>query len=259
VNLLSEEIRKPSPRPIPAPRFVIKTPHKSREASFAGWGEIPLLIHNTCLPLPGMQGSGQYIKSDGVDQIRVKSWWNLCQKTHDQHCQTPLELEYPGYEMAAYSLRLVDVERNRVIVSPPGSKYVALSYVWPKMDNAFRAQKRHFQRSQSTIAGDYVRDDQNAYFDVPVERLPKTIQDALQITRAIGERYLWVDALCIIQDDIIDLQLTVNRMDQVYKAASLTIIMGDQEGAALKGGRLDQTTQSVCIKQHCWVLAHLNK
>jgi hypothetical protein len=245
VNLLSEEICKPSPRPIPAPQLVIKAPHKRREASFAGWGNIPLLVHNTSLPLPGIQGSGRCIKSDSVDQIQLKKWWNLCQKTHDQRCQTPLKLGYPGYKMAGYSLRLVDVERNRVIVSPPGSRYVALSYVWPKTDNAFRAQKHHFQRSQSTTVEDHIRDDQSAYFDVPIERLPKTIQDALHITRAIGERYLWVDALCIIQDDIVDVQRTVYRMDQVYKAASLTIIMGDQEGAALEGGRLDHTIQSV--------------
>jgi Heterokaryon incompatibility protein (HET) len=31
-------------------------------------------------------------------------------------------------------------------------------------------------------------------------RLPKTFQDAIQVTRLLGIRYIWIDALCIIQD-----------------------------------------------------------
>jgi hypothetical protein len=111
---------------------------------------------------------------------------------------------------------------------------VALSYVWPKTDNPFKAQEKHFQTNREDLA---VMDDETAYFDVPVEQLPKTIQDALHITRTIGERYLWVDALCIVQDDKIDVQRTVHKMDEIYRAASLTVIMGDQNGAVLKGGR----------------------
>lgn len=34
-----------------------------------------------------------------------------------------------------------------------------------------------------------------------VERLPKTYQDALVVTLSLGYRYIWIDSLCIIQDD----------------------------------------------------------
>jgi hypothetical protein len=40
-----------------------------------------------------------------------------------------------------------------------------------------------------------------SFFDeIPLERLPKTFQDAVYITRKLGLKYLWIDALCIIQD-----------------------------------------------------------
>ena len=36
---------------------------------------------------------------------------------------------------------------------------------------------------------------------IPHRLLPKTFQDAVVVTRALGLRYLWIDSLCIIQDD----------------------------------------------------------
>ena len=34
---------------------------------------------------------------------------------------------------------------------------------------------------------------------LPWSKLPRTIQDAIVFTRAMGVKYLWVDALCILQ------------------------------------------------------------
>jgi hypothetical protein len=39
---------------------------------------------------------------------------------------------------------------------------------------------------------------------IPVEALPKTFRDAIEIARELGIEYLWVDALCIVQDNIQD-------------------------------------------------------
>jgi hypothetical protein len=36
---------------------------------------------------------------------------------------------------------------------------------------------------------------------IDVSTLPKTFQDAVKITRDLGLRYLWIDSLCIIQND----------------------------------------------------------
>lgn len=184
-----------------------------------------------------MQGGGELINSHGVDLARVRNWWAQCQNTHGRVCKVPKRDRYAGKEVAGYLLRLVDVDENRVVIAQPGSSYVALSYVWPQTDNPFKTQRKDFSSLKTEAEELPIRDNITAYFDIPSDRLPKTIQDALQITRAIGEKYLWVDALCIIQDDMLDVQRTVYKMDEIYKAASLTIIMGDREGVALEGGR----------------------
>jgi hypothetical protein len=36
---------------------------------------------------------------------------------------------------------------------------------------------------------------------IALASLPKTFQDAVLMTRRLGIRYLWIDSLCIIQDD----------------------------------------------------------
>ena len=237
VNILSDEVIKPSPRPLLAPEITIRPPHKRKNLVYPPFNEIVLLIEDTSLPLPDMQGSGRFINSDGVDLALMKKWWTQCQEMHGQDCQVSPGQKYPGKEVAGYFLRLFDVDQNRVVVAPPDISYLALSYVWPRTNNPFKAQEEHFQQFRIDAKELPIRDDETAYFDVPLDRLPKTIRDALHITRTIGEKYLWIDALCIIQDDLIDVQRTVNKMDEIYRAASLTIVMGDREGALLEGGR----------------------
>ena len=58
---------------------------------------------------------------------------------------------------------------------------------------------------------------------VKYEDMPKTIQDAFDITRALGVRYLWVDALCIIQDSRDDWHAEASKMGSIYSNALLTI------------------------------------
>ena len=53
--------------------------------------------------------------------------------------------------------------------------------------------------------------------------LPLTIQDAITVTRQIGIRYLWVDALCIIQDSAEDKAIEISRMAKIYRQSYVTI------------------------------------
>ena len=58
---------------------------------------------------------------------------------------------------------------------------------------------------------------------VATSTLPQTIQDAIIVTRKLGLRYLWVDALCIIQDSASDRAAEITKMDRIYQNAQLTI------------------------------------
>lgn len=53
--------------------------------------------------------------------------------------------------------------------------------------------------------------------------LPKTIQDAVTVTRQLRIKYLWIDALCIIQDDGPDKMREISKMGEVYQNAKITI------------------------------------
>ncbi|KAH9227260.1 hypothetical protein K456DRAFT_1796293, partial [Colletotrichum gloeosporioides 23] len=53
--------------------------------------------------------------------------------------------------------------------------------------------------------------------------LNKTFNDAMDVTRRLGVRYLWIDSLCIVQDDADDWDREAARMAQVYSQAYVTI------------------------------------
>ncbi|KAF2107179.1 hypothetical protein BDV96DRAFT_459774, partial [Lophiotrema nucula] len=52
---------------------------------------------------------------------------------------------------------------------------------------------------------------------------PRTIQDAIKITHELGFDYLWVDSLCIIQDDAVEIAQEIALMPLIYSNAVVTI------------------------------------
>ncbi|KAF4545434.1 Het domain-containing protein [Lasiodiplodia theobromae] len=53
--------------------------------------------------------------------------------------------------------------------------------------------------------------------------LPQSFQDAVVITQALGIHYLWIDALCIIQDSTADWEVESAQMSAIYENAHLTV------------------------------------
>jgi hypothetical protein len=49
------------------------------------------------------------------------------------------------------------------------------------------------------------------------------IEDVIQVVQCLGQRFLWIDAYCINQNDPAEVQETVTRMDDIYENALLTI------------------------------------
>ena len=67
----------------------------------------------------------------------------------------------------------------------------------------------------------------NRLSGIKIKSLPKTFQDAVAVTRAIGLRYLWIDSLCIVQDDHDDWLEQSHLMGAYYEKAHLTIGAAD--------------------------------
>jgi hypothetical protein len=57
----------------------------------------------------------------------------------------------------------------------------------------------------------------------PYERLPQTFQDAMKVAQYLGFKYIWIDSLCIVQDDVEDWRRESSLMSDVYGNSTLNI------------------------------------
>ena len=64
---------------------------------------------------------------------------------------------------------------------------------------------------------------------VPVRKLPQTILDAFHTTKRLGFRYIWVDSMCIIQDDENDKIGEIAQMITIYRQSALTIVAANAQ------------------------------
>ncbi|GAB1743570.1 hypothetical protein NU219Hw_g499t1 [Hortaea werneckii] len=59
---------------------------------------------------------------------------------------------------------------------------------------------------------------------MPIAMLPKTYRQAIYLARQLGIRHLWIDALCIVQDDDEDWQRESSRMAEVFSGAYIVFV-----------------------------------
>ena len=57
----------------------------------------------------------------------------------------------------------------------------------------------------------------------PLTYMPLTIQHAMLVCERLGLQYLWVDCLCIVQDDRLDWDRESRRMHEIYERSTITI------------------------------------
>ncbi|KAN0094178.1 HET domain containing protein [Hyaloscypha variabilis] len=121
-----------------------------------------------------------------ADMGLPEMWLECCRQAH-KFCapKKPAGASLPGFR-AINCLKRPPVVEDR----PWSVKYVALSYVW------------------GPPSGDW----------------PKTILDAVEVTKQLGEKYLWVDRLCINQSNLQEKQFLISKMDAIYEGAEFTIV-----------------------------------
>ncbi|KAH6701976.1 heterokaryon incompatibility, partial [Leptodontidium sp. MPI-SDFR-AT-0119] len=59
--------------------------------------------------------------------------------------------------------------------------------------------------------------------EIPWSQLPPNFSTIIKLARSLGFRYIWIDSLCIIQDDVHDWNLQASQMDSIYRNARLTL------------------------------------
>lgn len=90
-----------------------------------------------------------------------------------------------------------------------GRAFAALSYLWGTSSN--------FKCLRENLAG--LQNGQK------LEILDKNISQAMQLTLDIGIEYIWIDRLCIIQDDPADRDAELAQMGSIYSTAQLTLAL----------------------------------
>lgn len=137
---------------------------------------------------------GKIIRSDGFNVEQCSAWLQTCHDLHGTDCDAEFTEELAG-------IRLIDLPARK-IVSYPGKtcSYAALSYVWGGV-----TQQRYQLGSE-------------------LADVPKTIEDAMACAQLLGQRYLWVDSLCIDQGDDADKKDQIGRMWSIYRGSTITII-----------------------------------
>lgn len=122
-----------------------------------------------------------------------------------------------------------DVRLDENTSIPPGSRYVALSYCWGNYRPACMTTYSNLGSQMERIRW---------------EAMPATFQDAVNFTRSLGVRYLWIDSICIIQQDReklsgeaeADWVKEAAKMFEVYKNsyATLAALYGHDSRAGLR-------------------------
>ena len=200
------------------------------------------------------------IQFENYDTI-FSRWLSICEDCHDGAYNSAVRDTAAYFEASflsgtSYTFRLVDVEswcirEARVIGSAFDEDdefyenenrytYIALSYVWGQVDCLKLLM--HNQEELAKPGG--LRNHRH--------EIPWTIIDAIHLTKDMGFRYLWVDALCLLQDNELDMLQGIHHMDIIYRGAVLTIIAatGSDANTGLPGvrdgsRRLDQPTEDV--------------
>ncbi|OCL03837.1 HET-domain-containing protein, partial [Glonium stellatum] len=136
---------------------------------------------------------------------QIKAWINDCVEQHSI-CKQP--------EFTALPSRVIDVgpldgSQEPKLVETKGlfGKYLTLSHCWGG-SQPIKTVRDTLEENKRCILW---------------SSIPKTFQDAITITRRLELQYLWIDSLCIIQDDTTDWELESANMAAIYENSLLTI------------------------------------
>lgn len=139
-----------------------------------------------------------------------------CVETHNHFPRTKgnhTELPKRVLDVSSNSIpETVQLHCSRPRESAP---YAALSYCWGSLPQPIMLKQNTFTSLANGLR---------------ISELPQTIVDAIRVTRTLGLKYLWVDALCIFQDSEADQAEEIRHMARIYQQANITIAAGNAKG-----------------------------
>jgi Heterokaryon incompatibility protein (HET) len=131
----------------------------------------------------------------------LKTSYQTCLKYHKTCLQTSTNLPKRVIDISSSNYHLIEPEYGTK------ATYAALSYSWGGLDLRIT--------TSSTIHG--LRDV------IPFDSIPQVFKDAALVARKLGINYLWIDTLCILQDDREDWEIEAAKMADIFRNANITI------------------------------------
>lgn len=129
----------------------------------------------------------------------IQAWLQACDESHTEcrkfrdnwyepfaTCPEPGDKKLPKLPTRVLDVESTDPDVVKVVeITDQEGPYIALSHCWGG-DIAIKTTRDNFLTRQR---------------DIRFHDLPRNFQDAVAVTRAVRLRYLWIDALCILQGD----------------------------------------------------------
>lgn len=157
-----------------------------------------------------------------------RHWLQICEQSHTE-CAVSRDQQPPTRLLELQEDGGVHLRLTSELPDSKGMKYVTLSHCWGKLSFT-RLGKDTFSSFEQ---------------QVPSSALTKTFQDAISITRYLGLQYIWIDSLCIVQDDPDDWAKESSLMSNVYGGSYLNIAAsGATDGSV--GCFFDRSPTWVC-------------
>lgn len=177
--------------------------------------------------------NSSWVRTTDIDCALVNYWLRRCNEYH-QHCHITRS---QGRKDIA--IRLIDVVDQCIVHGTLANRYFALSYVWGGIE-----------RLKATRENIATLEQKGALF-ARSSSLPRSILDAMAFVARLNQRYLWVDSLCIVQDDQAEKHDQIGFMHEIYTAAYATIVQhsGCDADAGLPGVR-EGSRSLIATKTH---------
>lgn len=139
---------------------------------------------------------------------RARAWLEHCEATDETCRQSSVGSFMPRRLLDVYSL--ASSGAVLLVEGVSAAKYVCLSYCWgTNLEGVLTTTRSNLQGHCSE--------------GIPYVALPRTIRDAVTVCYGLGIPLLWVDSLCIVQDDPADWAHEAPRMSEIYGRSHLTI------------------------------------
>jgi hypothetical protein len=138
----------------------------------------------------------------------LRKWLDICATAHPA-CRPPVDV---AHTRSYCDILLIDIVHMRLVQADTSYRYIALSYVNGQA-TMLKASKENISHLQQDGALNNL------------DGIATVVLDAIEVVKQLKERYLWVDAPCIIQDDQLHKHHQISQMDRYIALRCLPLLL----------------------------------